>query len=81
VEARPGLAVCEGLGVRPEGVTAVAGYVDGATAAALGEDGQVARVEALRDPVTSLIGDLGGVDGDTPDRTNNQGWWEIADPP
>ena len=80
VEARPGLAVCEQLGVRPEGVTAVAGYVDGETASALRENERVARVEALRDPVMSLIGDLGGLDVDPPDLTINDAWWEIAHP-
>jgi hypothetical protein len=80
VEARPGLAVCEELGVRPDGVTAVAGYVDGDTAGALGQDERVARVEPLRDPVMSLIGDLGGLDVDPPDLTINDAWWEVAHP-
>jgi hypothetical protein len=78
VEARPGLAVCEGLGVRPDGVTAVAGYLDGPTLGALREDSRVARVDALRDPVMTLIGDLGGLDVDPPDLTVNDAWWAIA---
>jgi hypothetical protein len=78
VEGRPGLPVCEQLGVRPDGVTAVAGYVDGDAAGALRADGRVAHVDGLRDPVVSLIGDIGGVDVEPPDLTINDSWWEIA---
>ena len=50
-----------------------------ATAAgALRADARVARVDGLRDPVMSLIGDLGGVDVEPPDLTINDVWWEIA---
>ena len=72
--------MCEGLGVRPEGVTAVAGYVDGAALEALRSDARVARVDGLRDPVMSLIGDIGGLDVEPPDLTVNDAWWSIAHP-
>jgi hypothetical protein len=80
VEERPGLAVCEQLGVEPQGITALAGYVDPGTGASLRADPRVARVDGLRDPVETLIGDLGGLDTDPPDLTINDAWWEIEHP-
>jgi hypothetical protein len=78
VEGRSGLDVCQELGVRVEGVTAVAGYPDADAAAALQQEGRVAVVEGLRDPLESLIGDLGGIDVEPPDLTIDDAWWAIA---
>jgi hypothetical protein len=56
----------------------VAGYPDPDAAAALREDARVAVVGGLRDPLESLIGDLGGVDVEPPDLTIDDDWWGIA---
>lgn len=72
-----GLDPCIEMGVRPDGVTAAVGYYDAAAIDALRAHPAVARVDGLRDVVTSLLLDVGGFGVERPDLTVNDAYWEL----
>ena len=71
------LRPCRALGVRPDGVSAAAGYFDGDAVRALRDHPSVARVDELQDAVTSLLFDVGGFGVERPDLTINDAYWEL----
>lgn len=74
-----GLALepCRSMGVRPDGVTAAVGYYSEDGVAALRANADVALVEALRDPVTDLLFDVGGFGVELPGLTVNDAYWDL----
>jgi hypothetical protein len=74
------LKPCRSMGVRPDGVVAAVGFVDGPTRDALASSALVARVADLRDPLTGLLAEVGGLGVEPPGLTVNDAYWEVATP-
>ena len=71
------LAPCRAMGVDPTGVSAAVGYYTDDGIEALREHPGVARVDGLRDAVTSMLFDVGGFGVERPDLTVNDHYWEL----
>ncbi|MFV2064727.1 MAG: hypothetical protein ACC726_14635, partial [Chloroflexota bacterium] len=72
-----GLQPCRAMGVKPEGVSAAVGFFDGGGIDALRKRADVARVDALRDPVTDLLFGVGGFGVELPGLGVNDAYWEL----
>ncbi len=67
---------CRSLGVKVDGVTAAAGYLDDIAVGQLRGHPDVAVVENLRDSLTGLLFDVGGFGVERPGLTINDEYWE-----
>jgi hypothetical protein len=77
VEAAPGTDTCVAMGVRPAGVVAAGGYFGAEALDRLRADARVALVEARRDALTDLLGEVGGFGVEPPDLTLNDAYWRL----
>jgi hypothetical protein len=71
------VAPCKSLGVAIDGVTAAVGYLDDLAADQLREHPDVAEVERLRDPLTGLLYEVGGLGVVRPGLSINDRYWEL----
>lgn len=77
VHGQLGVSPCEDMGMAVQGVTAAVGYYDEAAINALRSHGSVAQVDGLRDAVTSLLQDVGGLGVEPAGLTVNDAYWEL----
>ena len=77
-----GLALkpCRGMGVSPAGVVAAVGFFDGSARDALADSPLVAHVADLRDPLTGLLAEVGGLGVEPPGLTVNDAYWDVSAP-
>jgi hypothetical protein len=69
---------CHTLGVDVEGMTAAVGYLDPVAADQLRYSGDVVAVERLRDSLTGLLFEIGGLGVERPGLTINDRYWELV---
>ena len=70
------LAPCKAMGLAIDGVTAAVGYLDDPAVNDLRADPAVAHVDGLRDPITGLLFEVGGLGVERPGLTVNDRYWE-----
>ncbi|MEX1296363.1 MAG: hypothetical protein AB1Z67_09355 [Candidatus Limnocylindrales bacterium] len=72
------LGPCRTLGVDVEGMTAAVGYLDPIAADQLRSSAAVVAVEGLRDSLTGLLFEIGGLGVERPGLTINDRYWELV---
>ena len=77
VEDAAGTQACRDLGMRPTGVVAAGGAFGQAALDRLRASPDVAHVEARRDALTDLLGEVGGFGVEPPDLTLDDAYWRL----